>query len=377
MSDDETYYHELGVDPGASRDELKAAYQERISELEAARESKGVTDAQLQRNREEVARVRAAWNVLADPFQRTRYDAALDAASANGDASGDDGEGEDGDAAGALEPSERPEVQLTGWRRLMAPPPPKQAKPAPGNGKQPPTRRPPREPTLQLPPGMRFAESRARGMALLFDFAIVLVIYWVTLLVVPGVVNSEYSTKVDQIKDLNSLHDTQGDINDARASEKDAKTASDEKSAQKDLNDANKEFNKTAKGLNEGGIETPHNQDALQKTADKLSDDIRGATYVASVVVLVASMLYLVPMTAITGRTLGMRGRKIRVARADGTPVGWYGSFTRFFLPILLALVIPTIGPLLGLGMVLWGYRDPNGQGIHDKLARTIVVADQ
>jgi hypothetical protein len=26
--------------------------------------------------------------------------------------------------------------------------------------------------------------------------------------------------------------------------------------------------------------------------------------------------------------------------------------------------------------MVLWGYRDVNGQGIHDKLARTLVVAD-
>ena len=97
MSDDETYYDELGVDPGASRDELKAAYQERISELEAAREGKGVSEAQLQRNREAVARVRAAWNVLADPFQRTRYDAALDTASSNGDASADDGDTDDGE----------------------------------------------------------------------------------------------------------------------------------------------------------------------------------------------------------------------------------------------------------------------------------------
>jgi curved DNA-binding protein CbpA len=164
MSDDDTYYDELGVDPNASRDELKAAYQERISELEAARGGKGVTDAQLQRNREEVARVRAAWNVLADPFQRNRYDATLDTASSNGD-SGVEVVGVD-DAADD-ESSEEPKVQLTGWRRLMAPPPPKQAKPAAGNGKQPPPRRPVREPTIQLPPGMRFAEPKARGMALL------------------------------------------------------------------------------------------------------------------------------------------------------------------------------------------------------------------
>ena len=79
---------------------------------------------------------------------------------------------------------------------------------------------------------------------------------------------------------------------------------------------------------------------------------------------------------AITGRTFGMRGRKIRVVRVDGSPVGWYGAFTRFVVPIIVALAIPTLGPLFGLGMVLWGYRDANGQGIHDKLARTLVVAD-
>jgi uncharacterized RDD family membrane protein YckC len=83
-----------------------------------------------------------------------------------------------------------------------------------------------------------------------------------------------------------------------------------------------------------------------------------------------------VPATVITGRTFGMRSRRIRIVRVDGSPVGWYGAFTRFFLPIIVALAIPTIGPLLGLGMVLWGYRDANGQGIHDKLARTIVVAN-
>ncbi len=57
MSDEETYYEALGVEPDASRDELKNAYQERVSELEAAREGKNVGPAQLQSNREEVARV--------------------------------------------------------------------------------------------------------------------------------------------------------------------------------------------------------------------------------------------------------------------------------------------------------------------------------
>ena len=71
-----------------------------------------------------------------------------------------------------------------------------------------------------------------------------------------------------------------------------------------------------------------------------------------------------------------MRGRKIRIVRVDGRPVGWYAALVRFLVPIVVALAIPTIGPLIGLGLVLWGYRDANGQGIHDKLARTIVVSN-
>src|SRR6516165_8724833 len=119
MSDDANYYDALGAESDASRDELRSAYRDRISELEAARERKGVTESQLQQNRRDVAAVRAAWNVLSDPFQRKRYDEQLGAVESNGSsASGDGVEVVDDDEAG-----EQPAVQLTGWRRLMAPPP--------------------------------------------------------------------------------------------------------------------------------------------------------------------------------------------------------------------------------------------------------------
>ena len=390
MSDDASYYDALGAEPDASRDELRAAYRDRISELEAARERKGVTESQLQQNLRDVAAVRAAWNVLSDPFQRKRYDESLGDVQSNGSGSGDGVEIVDDDD----EPGE-PEVQLTGWRRLMAPPPPKPtAKAGAGNGKQPPPRRPVREPTIPLPAGMRIAEPRARGMALLFDFAVVLAIYWLVLLVVPGLINSDYQTKFDNANHFSKLHDAQVNIDDANSAIKKANTAiakaesnsnsgalksaqDDLKSAKSDLKSAQKDFNDAAKDVDQQYKDkVVHNAKSLDNTSSQLSDDIRGAQYGAYVVVLVLSMLYLVPATAITGRTLGMRGRKIRVVRADGSPVGWYGAFTRFFVPILVALAIPTLGPLLGLGMVLWGYRDPNGQGVHDKLARTLVVAD-
>lgn len=387
MSDDSNYYDALGAEPAASRDELRAAYRDRISELEAARERKGVTEAQLQQNRRDVAAVRAAWNVLSDPFQRKRYDEQLDDVQSNGSGgSGDDVEiVDDSDGGG------QPEVQLTGWRRLMAPPPKPAPKAGAGDGKQPPPRRPLREPTIPLPAGMRIAEPRARGMALLFDFAVVLAVYWLVLLVVPGLVNSDYQTKFDNANHFSKLHDAQVDIDDAQKAIADANSAADKattsserqsaaddlKSARSDLSSARKDFNDAAKDVDQQyKSKVVHNAKSLDKTSTNLSDDIRSAQYVAYVVVLVVALLYLVPATAITGRTLGMRGRKIRVVRVDGSPVGWYGSFTRFFVPILVALAIPTLGPVLGLGMVLWGYRDPNGQGIHDKLARTLVVAD-
>jgi hypothetical protein len=228
-------------------------------------------------------------------------------------------------------------------------------------------------------------------MALLFDIAVVLIVYWAVLLVVPGVINSDYKDKVDQVGWYNDLHDAQSNINDANSSIKDAqksidnaKNASDQKSAesdlksaQSDLKSAQKDFNDNAKKLEKANLPVPHDTDKIQQQADDLSSDIRPAQYLSYLVVLVLALLYLVPMTAITGRTLGMRGRKIRVVKTDGTPVGWYGAFVRFLIPILLALAIPTLGPLLGLGMVLWAFRDANGQGIHDKLAKTVIVQDQ
>ncbi len=240
---------------------------------------------------------------------------------------------------------------------------------------------------------MRLADSRSRGMALLFDFAVLLVIYWAVLLVVPGIINSEYQTKVDQIDHLNSLHDAQNDIDDARSSVNDANKAitaaensnnsgdledaqSDRASAQRDLRSAQNDFEDAADDVQKDGLPVKHNADAIQKQADNIGDDIRGAQYGSYLVVLVLALLYLVPATAIAGRTLGMRGRKIRIVRVDGRPVGWYAALVRFLVPIVVALAIPTIGPLIGLGLVLWGYRDANGQGIHDKLARTIVVSN-
>jgi curved DNA-binding protein CbpA len=379
----DNYYEELGVEPGASRDELREAHRQRVSDLEAARDKKGVSEAQLQANRDEVARVRAAWNVLSDPFQRQRYDAQLGAESeSSGDVELVD---DDSDA------TQSTGTELTGWRKLLAPPPPKQPSGGGsgngnGNGKKPPTRvdrngRPRPEPTIELPAGMRIAEPRVRGMALLFDISILIVIFFAVSFLLPNVIQSDYKDIQERITATTDLKDSRESVIDAQNDVDDANTASDERSAQSDLDDAQKDYRDAVKDAREADVPArfldtgaPPSPKQLQTYIDDQSDEIKTTGYITTGLTLVLALAYLVPVTARKGRTLGMRGRNIKVVRVDGSPVGWYAALTRFALPILLALAIPSFGVILGLGMVAWGFFDRNGQGIHDKLARTLVV---
>src|SRR6478736_5501047 len=236
----DNYYEELGLEPGASRDEIREAHRQRVADLEAAREKKGVNEAQLQANRDEVARVRSAWNVLSDPFQRQRYDAQL-ASESNASESGGEVElvDDDGDA------TQGSGAELTGWRKLLAPPPPKNAGGGNGNGngKKPAQRtdrngRPRPEPTVVLPAGMTIAEPRVRGMALLFDISILIVIFFTVSLVVPRLIQSDYQDIQDRISKTTDLKDARQSVIDAQKDVNGAKTASQTKSAQSDLKNA-------------------------------------------------------------------------------------------------------------------------------------------
>ena len=85
----ETHYELLGVEPDASKDEIRAAYRDRLEELRGKAE-KGRSDQARDGARAETARLNAAWQVLSDPFQRQRYDAGLaDASGAAADNEGD------------------------------------------------------------------------------------------------------------------------------------------------------------------------------------------------------------------------------------------------------------------------------------------------
>ena len=55
------------------------------------------------------------------------------------------------------------------------------------------------EPTVVLPPGMTISEPRVRGMALLFDISILIVIFFAVSLVVPRLIQSDYQDIQDRV----------------------------------------------------------------------------------------------------------------------------------------------------------------------------------
>ena len=72
----ESHYELIGVESDASKDEIRSAYRERIEALRGTVEN-GRSDKARDGARAETARLNSAWQVLADPVQRQRYDTEL------------------------------------------------------------------------------------------------------------------------------------------------------------------------------------------------------------------------------------------------------------------------------------------------------------
>lgn len=73
-------------------------------------------------------------------------------------------------------------------------------------------------------------------------------------------------------------------------------------------------------------------------------------------------------LALMNGQTPGKRLMGIRVRRLDGEPMGWWASFERF--GGYSASIVTGLG---GFFQILW---DRNRQGLHDKVAETVVTAD-
>jgi uncharacterized RDD family membrane protein YckC len=147
------HYELMGVEPGASKDEIRDAYRHRLDDLKVQAEN-GRSDKIRDAARAETRELNKAWQVLSDPFQRERYDAAL-ADGAAGDDDVIDVEEASSNGATATPPAR-------GLRRLFEPRPSADRSDRPTGGAREPRARGERRP----PEGVEGAEAAPLGRRL-------------------------------------------------------------------------------------------------------------------------------------------------------------------------------------------------------------------
>lgn len=338
-------YALLGLEPDASKEAIRDAYRQRLDALNAADAGEKVTEEQRATNRSERARLNEAWNVLSDPSQRARYDERRAA----------------GDAA-----AEVPEIVFE------APPSAAVSAERPVGGG--PLSQRSRRRVIPLPAGVTLADTRPRLLGMVFDLTVVIFLVFAIQLGSRPLIESRYPAETARVEAARTER--------ADASEALTEATDERKAAERDLAKAQ---GSAAKAQAQDELDAAESAERAATKADtqaaKRLEKAQAALQGPGTMVLVASalvgLLYLVPSTAITGRTLGMRLRGTKVVRLDGSPATWGSAFVRFLIPVAIttSLFYSLPGLLLGLGSVLFWLWDPNRQGLHDRLARTLVVA--
>jgi hypothetical protein len=153
--------------------------------------------------------------------------------------------------------------------------------------------------------------------------------------------------------------------------------------AQSQLNDAKKNNNTSAVSADQKKVDSLNTQ--IRDTTSQRDAEARKLNpyYLwASVLACGIGLLYLAIPTALTGRTLGKWRQRLKVVRDNGDPVGWSGAFLRWgpVVGLTFALMYLLQGSPLGAVIVLFlvtlWIRNVNHQGLHDRIAHTIVVSD-
>jgi uncharacterized RDD family membrane protein YckC len=336
------YYALLGVDADASVDQIRGAYRERKGDIDT-------TDAS---GRAAAAQLNKAWNVLSDPYQRGRYDEQRSVAAASGDLGEDDIDVEvstngAGGKAGAAD-DRRTRAQAARQARTAAQ----------------------RKPTITLPAGVHWPRQKQRIIAMVIDlFVVVLIFLAIGWFGANALAKNQKPEVVDRVNALQKEIDAQNKL----------KTDADNRvSADKHANDAAKQ-----------ATDQKASDAAKQKVTDltkqrddeyaKLNPYLLGGTVLA----FGLGLLYLVIPSGISGRTLGKKQQHLVVLRENGSPLGWGGAFVRYGSVVLATMVLFTLlrlGPLGGVivlfGVTMW-MRNGNMQGLHDRIAHTIVVSDE
>jgi uncharacterized RDD family membrane protein YckC len=359
--DDLTHYDVLGVAPSATKEEIRAAYQRRLDEAQEqqAREhaSKRPNESALASARDDEVGLRSAWQVLSDPYQRGRYDASIDVPDGGGAA----------------------DVELVGDTPATSGATRRQARAeaaAEARANRPPgvfsTDRPPTPESW--PEGVHPPPPRARLLAMLVDMVLLAVILVIgSAFVGPAVLDEMYPKETKQLDAL----DVQAD-----KLEKQKTVAEDCADLANDA--ARADDDRCADGLatkQDANAEIDRLENQIEKNDDRQGDlngEMATGQFAVAFGILFAMLLYLLPSTMRTGRTLGKACFRIRLIQIDGRPVTFRPALAHYGTPLLFAQFTAFIlGPLSYMvalfGVLMWP-RNPNLQGLHDRLAKTIVV---
>jgi len=311
------YYELLGVAPDAQTDEIRSAYRERKEALDS---------------KSDAAKLNKAWNVLSDPYQRGRYDEQRAKAPEMDDDVVDD------------------DVPARSNGRRAKP-----AAPARG-------RRPMAEPTITPPAGTRFPQPKNRVIAMAIDLFVLVVLFIGSQFVAQVVADSGHHKTVTCINALRDAVSKESSAKDKNAVQTDPKIDT----ARTKCAPAN--------------VKVTGAYNADNKT---LTDQDNKLQPIFNAVVggfFLIGLLYLVIPSMISGRTFGKRLRRLRVLREDGSPLRAGDAIKRYGMLILVTYALSFIlGPLAAVivlvGATTW-MRNPNMQGLHDRVTHTIVVQD-
>lgn len=316
------YYELLGVERGADKETIKAAYRERREAADAAGED----------GRADAARLNRAWNVLSDDYQRGRYDERL-------------AEGGEGDEPGELADAvSSPPARPTRGQRVMGPP------------------------TITPPPGTAYPEPKRRMKAMGVDLLVLFLVFAGSQFAAQAYVNSARSATVDAIEaKRDALDEAKTDRDDAKkALEKaeDAEPADPAKvsAAKSEYESAKKEYT------------------AAEKALETESRKLQPVYNLVSTLFFLFGFIYLVVPSALSGQTLGKRTQRLRVLREDGSRIRPGDAVKRYGLIVIATYALSfVLGPLAAVivlvGVTTWT-RNPNMQALQDRIAHTIVVSE-
>lgn len=322
------YYEMLGVERGADKETIRAAYRERRAAADAAGEG----------GRAEAARLNRAWNVLSDDLQRGRYDERLTAGA------DDDGGSEAESAMSDALPPPPPPGRAARGQRVLGPP------------------------TIATPAGTTFPEPKRRMKAMGTDLLVLFLVFVGSQFAAQAYVNSARSATVDAIEaKRDTLDEAKTDRDVAKkalkkAEDADPPDADTVASAKTEYDAAKKEYS------------------AAEKALETESRKLQPVYNLISTLFFLFGFAYLVVPSALSGQTLGKRLQRLRVLREDGSRIRPTDALKRYGLIVVVTYALSfVLGPLAAVivlvGVTTWT-RNPNMQALQDRIAHTIVVAE-